>query len=451
MDLEKNRIALNRFGLGARPGEIEKITDPLKALMSQLELKPDIISEIEPSNIRFLRFEEFRKKKRELDLAKVKTSETTMSPQQKQEATRAEKQILGKAPYEILIDDLLKRTNIGLTTDNGFLERMVWYWSNTLTVSVSRGEVTELVVPYENEAIRPFILGRFANLLASTAQHPTMLLYLDQVSSIGPHSQEGLRGRRSNNENYAREVMELHTLGVNGGYSQKDVIELSYALTGLSLDRQKGSPVFRTTAHEPGDRAIMGRIFKGQDITLISEVFEYLAIHPQTAKHQCRRIAEYFLEKPSDGLIKTMVDKWIKTQGHLREVYRVLLSSPEAWGPSRKFKMPEQYVISSGRALGLNENSSGQILQQLRLLAQVPFSAKSPAGFSTSATEWLTPESIVERINTASRLVGLSTLEPSSVTSLVKLEDVTALEIRRAPSKAEALAIFLASAEFQRS
>jgi uncharacterized protein (DUF1800 family) len=284
--------------------------------------------------------------------------------------------------------------------ENPLLARMTEFWFNHFNVFIGKGPVRPYVGNYLLTAIRPHALGKFEDLLLATAQHPAMLLYLDQAQS----TQRGL------NENYARELMELHTLGVNGGYTQADVRSLARVLTGWSVDIASGQGfLFRPRAHEEGAKTILGRTFSesGQEQGIAA--IKFLSQHPATAQRISARLATFFVaDKPSKALTDKLANTFTRTGGDIAAVMRTLIESPDFWESSNTlFKTPMDYACSSLAAAGTvkDEAHRNQNLRQTNgFLAQAgqPLNGwQTPDGYKTDATTWLAPEALTRRADHA--------------------------------------------------
>jgi uncharacterized protein (DUF1800 family) len=366
---------------------------------------------------------------------------------------------------------------VAATTDAGFRERWALFWANHFTVSAQKVQVAGLVGPFENEAIRPHVFGRFADLLGAAETHPAMLLYLDQAQSVGPGSpaaQVLRRGRRGVgqeavgrprqpglNENLAREILELHTVGVDGGYAQVDVTEFARALTGLSVagarDRAEGV-VFRVQAHEPGPRTVMGVRYAAGGKEQAAAVLADLAAKPQTARFVCAKIARHFVaDDPPPSLVARLEKTWLATDGDLARLATALIDAPEAWAAQpAKLKTPYEFVVSSYRALGQAPQGLGPVLATLGGLGQRPFGAPSPKGWPDEAAPWAASDALVKRMQFAQGLgavAGPRVQDPRALADATlgaRLSPASATAIARAESRAEAVSLLLMTPEFQR-
>ena len=355
------------------------------------------------------------------------------------------------------IEEASARCLLATRTETPFRERLVRFWSNHLTVSVSRGEVRSVAGAYEREAIRPWVCGKFDEMLLSSARHPAMLLYLDNVRSIGPNSFVGDRRKKGLNENYARELLELHTLGVRGGYTQKDIEELAKILTGWGLERRDGVGggfQYESARHEPGDKRVLGRRYPDGEHAGRS-VIKDLANHDSTADHVATKLARHFIaDDPPPKAVARIAKAFRSSRGDLAKTAAALVDCPEAWQePLSKLKTPEDLVISTSRALGYNTDGD-PALQSVRYLGQTPFSAPSPQGWADVAEEWLGPEAVLTRVEWAETVGAESVAKVPD--PLAWGEDILgelSKSTRKAVAKAtgsDALALVLASPEFQR-
>ncbi|HHG90152.1 MAG TPA: DUF1800 domain-containing protein [Devosia sp.] len=358
------------------------------------------------------------------------------------------------------------RAYLGRATfsENGFRERLVAFWADHFTVSGREPSIMLAVGAYLDEAIRPAIAGKFADMLRAVVTHPAMLLYLDQNTSIGPGSPQGLNTGQGLNENLAREVLELHTLGVSGTYSQTDVRQLAELFTGLSID--ENGFVYNAHAAEPGSEQILGKTY-GSNNPVLSDIFAFLddlALNPQTASHIASKLAVHFIsENPPAELVAGMAETYQSSGGDLFEVYQTLLDHPASMKPpGAKAKWPTEYVVSSLRALDLGEellNASLDDLQGLHtsLLAmgQDLFRASGPDGLSEAAADWITPPTLAARIEWAGLLANEfgQDLDPRPLLDET-LGEVASPELRFAVAEAESrwegVALMLVSPEFNR-
>ena len=451
-------LALNRFGLGTRPGDASIVAvDALAWVLQVADGRgaapvPGVPSSAE----RMIHVENLNRERRQQNEADA-AARKLLAPGA----------VLPPPPPPVLRDtgllfgdDLRARLIQASTSPDPVRERLAGFWSNLMTVSAMRGEVAAVAVPYENEAIRPCLGGRFADMLKVAFRHPAMMLYLDAGQSVGPDSPVGRRNHKSYNENYAREVLELHTVGAESGYTQDDIIQLALALSGWTLDRAAGISVFRPDLHEPGERRILGCVLPDTGPAQAGVALETIAAHPAVSARLCRRLAAHFVsDVPPPALVASMNTAWRTSGGHLATVYRAMFTSPLAWAPKQsKFRDPYDFVVAAARALGTGrtDQSAAALLRHVRALGQPPFGAPSPQGYGDLEADWLSPDSIVQRINVAAAMA--SEADPDGEVALAMLAEIvdpapgshTRDAVMRAPSPAGAAALVLASPEFQR-
>jgi uncharacterized protein (DUF1800 family) len=375
--------------------------------------------------------------------------------------------------------DALARFQRAARAEVGFAERLVHFWSNHFCISAAKGPLVRVAAGcFEREAIRPHVLGRFSAMLQAVESHPAMLAYLDNALSFGPNSPAGRNRNRGLNENLAREILELHTLGVRSGYTQGDVTEFARALTGWSLAGQagagQGEPApaamamdgaqpggfqFRPALHEPGARSLLGRSYadagEGQGLAILHD----LAAAPATARHVATKLARHFVaDDPPPAVVDRLVAAFQRSGGDLPTVYRALVESPEAWtaGPG-KFKTPWDWTLSSLRALGRRELSANtQAAPLLNQLGQPVWRPGSPAGYDDVAASWAAPDALVRRVELAQRLAAQTgdSVDPRTLAPRLlpgdALRESTATAIARAESASTGLALLLVSPEFLR-
>lgn len=451
------RIAANRLGLGARAGELEKIArDPQGWLAGQL-----------------------RSDKHAAPASGLLTSSEYLAREQVFRAGRRQRRAKQKSG-EAMASERLKPPDAGIvqaeararladfaTTAQPFQARLIAFWSNHFAVSADKPAARGLAGSFEREAIRPNVLGRFEDLLLSVARHPAMLRYLDNVQSIGPDSPassaRSLKGKDGGlNENLAREILELHTLGVDGGYTQSDIVELAKGITGWSVGAGNGTKVqpgfmFRERTHQPGIRTVLGKRYAEHGVEQGAAILTDLARHPATARHIARKLARHFvMDEPPPALVERLTASFEKSGGALSTLYRSLIDAPETWSPgARKFKSPHDFMVSALRATGLGAAQRvGPYAKTLALLGQQPFTPGSPAGWADTAEDWITPDGLWKRLQVAELLAeDLPADAPAMETAVGALGDGLRSETRMAMGHAEspqqAIAIFLASPEFQ--
>ena len=366
------------------------------------------------------------------------------------------------------------RVNHALTTQNPFLERMVHFWANHFAVSAQKQTTLGFAGLMEMEAIRPHVTGSFGDMLQAVERHPAMLFYLDQAQSIGPNSQLGRRAaargnNRGLNENLAREILELHTLGVRTGYAQADVTEFARALTGWTVagiargpgarfaSGEPGDYAFVDVLHEPGARTILGKAFGEGGEAQGRAVLDMLSVHPATARHVATKLARHFAaDAPPPAMVARIELAFLKSGGDLPTVYRALIDSPEAWdAASVKFRSPWDWTVASLRALGTREVPPLIAVSVMKELGQPVWMPPSPSGWDDNAASWAGPDALFRRVEAAQRMatragdaVDARALAPRVLGG--KLSEATKNAIARSESPTTGLALFLASPEMLR-
>lgn len=342
-------------------------------------------------------------------------------------------------------------------TSTPVVERWVAFWSNHFSVSASKAAVAGLVLPYEREAIRPHCRGRFVDLLRAATTHPAMLLYLDNAQSIGPRSRAGSRRERGLNENLGRELLELHTLGVNGGYSQSDVTETARLLTGWTVRLQDGQGSgFVAAMHEPGDKRILGRRYH-EGAEALELLLHDLARHPSTATLVATKLARHFVsDEPPPALVDHLSRTFRDSDGDLRQLARALFSHALSWSAQQaKFKRPEDWIISAHRVLQQPVERAERWWQAAGNMGQLMLRAPSPQGWPDRDEDWLSPDALWKRAEFAA-LMGqqwgnrVDARAAAARAHAGAFGEASRLAIERAESPAQALALWLASPEFLR-
>lgn len=395
---------------------------------------------------------------------------------------RSGEQQFGEHFRTLVQADLRARLNTQALTTRPFAERLALFWANHFTVSMAKASARGLVGAFEREAIRPHIAGRFHTMLAAAVKHPGMLRYLDNDQSAGPGSRlvqrlarqprpEGAPGPRLTglNENLAREILELHTLGVADGpaYTQADVTAFARVLTGwrvplrdFTADAPATAPavtVFDAAWHQPGPKLVLGHRY-AEGPQALDDLLQHLARHPSTARFLATKLARHFVaDRPPPSLVDRLAQAYLRSEGDLPAVYAELLQAPEAWAPQpAKLKTPEEFVVSTARLLGLGTAAfARQPDGGIGVLGQRVQAAPSPAGWPDQAEEWLGPDAVWKRVEWATRVaervgrqVDARALAESSLGPL--LSDNTRRQVERAADGPQALALLLMSPEFQR-
>jgi uncharacterized protein (DUF1800 family) len=358
MSLSKPTMSAIRFGYGIRPGE-----DPPNG--------PDaLLAQLEKANSAKLRFiaEGIDSRHETISDFSDRVRDARRSAQKDKAKLRENLRPIRRDIFQLYGTDQHLRIAQAAFSPYGFHERLAMFWQDHFSVSGKKQLMMHLYVPlYEAEAIRPYMSGPFSTLLSKAILHPAMLSYLDQVKSIGPNSRRATNSRRGKNpnkglnENLGRELLELHTLGVDGGYSQEDVHDAALVLTGLTLERDSRETGFKPQLAEPGPLTFMGKSYGGRRRSIgdVEQMLADLAAMPQTGKHICRKLAVHFVsDTPPDALVEAMHGAWMSSQGNLTEVYAAMLKHPAAWdNPGEKARQPFDYVVAGLRALDVPEKA----------------------------------------------------------------------------------------------
>lgn len=478
-------IALNRFGLGARRGDNLRLGDPhgwLSDQLSRYDPAPAALEGLATRAELVTMFREYREEVVRLrDRRQTKSAAMEGSADPQASEARPEDGRMINPLRDAYIKAANARLTSALQTDTPFAERLVHFWSNHFAVSADKQPVVPLAGNYEFEAIRPHIMGSFADLLESAVLHPAMLLYLDQAQSMGPNStlaeraaarrRRGQEGRPVGlNENLAREILELHTLGVRSGYSQADVTELARALTGWTfaglrrgrlarmMDGAAGETNFVAAIHEPGARSILGKRYADGGADQALAVLRDLAHSPATARHVATKLARHFAaDDPPEPMVARLERAFLESGGDLPTVYSALIASPEAWdGPHTKFRNPWDWSVASLRAAGVQRlpgrRGAAAVFQQL---GQPVWRPGNPAGWGDTTQDWAGPGALMTRVEVAQQIANRmgNAIDPRDLAEEVMpgaLGDETKRAIARAEKPSTGFAVLLASPEFLR-
>jgi uncharacterized protein (DUF1800 family) len=470
-------LALHRFGFGPRAGSIAAIaSDPRGALLAELDRPgagrigdPDLLTSGEAARAAF-NFRQERKAQRLAERAQREAAKNVPAPTAPaQEPAMAAKPVapdkpaaLPGFPQQVYLEEAKARIDAALGADLGFVERLVWFWSNHFCVSADKGPVRAVCGAYEREAIRAHVLGRFADMLQAVESHPAMLFYLDNARSIGPESIAGRNQHKGLNENLAREILELHTLGVRTGYTQTDVTNFAKVITGWSIvpprqDPERGGEfTFNPRMHEPGAQTVIGRTYPEGGVEQGRAVLADLARHPATARHIAAKLARAFVaDAPPPTLVDRLAKRFLDSEGNLKELARTLASAPEAWAaPRTKLKPPGTWFLAALRAIGITPPDIRPVVQAQNMLGEPLWRPPAPKGFSDDSSAWM--DGISERVDVANQLAGrvAALVDPEAAidTALGPLASVeTRRTIARAASRPQAIALLLMAPEFQRS
>ncbi|MDB5519900.1 MAG: hypothetical protein JWQ17_6658 [Tardiphaga sp.] len=469
-------LALHRFGMGPRPGSMAAIeTDPRGALIAELE-RPSaglLAASALPSSAKAYRTVADANAKRQARaiVAKraqeAKRQQVAEAPAMMEAKGQDDGEMVANAAAEavpdpgrqIYLDEARLRIEAALGAEIGFVERLVWFWSNHFCISADK--IRSMSGAFEREAIRPHVLGRFADLLLAVEGHPAMLFYLDNLPSMGANSIAGINRTRGLNENLAREILELHTLGVRSGYTQDDVISFANVLTGWTLVPPGDNPehggefIFNPRLHEPGAQKVLAKTYEDETVEQGRAVLRDLAIHPATATHVATKLARTFIaDAPPPVLVERMAKVFLDTEGDLKEIAKAMVSSDESWAlPPTKLKRPSEWVTCMVRATGLLQADPARFTDGQGLLGEPLWRPSSPKGFPDDEASWI--DGMGRRLdvanNFAERLSGR--IDPQEVIETVLGSSVSP-EVKhavgRAESRQQALVLLFMSAELQR-
>ncbi|MDG6099891.1 DUF1800 domain-containing protein [Alteromonas sp. ZYF713] len=430
----KNAIATNRFGLGAHPNEIEQASrDPVAYVVAQLV--PLSFHKVDSAHSIALTLQRFR----DNDTEELKDEERKYR----------------QSMYRRLSIGTL---NNAIASKQPFMWRMLDFFSNHFSVTAQGPYLTAVSPTLELEAIAPNLLGKFSDMLLAVTRHPAMLLYLNNEKSFGRNSRLGKKGKGLN-ENLAREILELHTLGVKGGYTQSDVIALANGISGWGIQAPEktkaGLFFFRKAGHEPGSQSLLGRLFTQENEEQGEAMLRYIAARPATAKHISEKLVKHVVsDTPSPALLKHVEQTWLDTEGDLKSVYHALVTHPHAWFDTlEKFKTPREFLISTCRGIGLSSLKEGFAIRSLTEMGQGPFKAGSPAGYEDSEDFWNSGYGLMARADWLSSLRINRQFEiPELASKLLgsTLSEHTRKLVSRAESRDRAFALLFLSPEFMR-
>jgi uncharacterized protein (DUF1800 family) len=456
-------IAAHRFGLGARPGEIDTASTAPKAwLLKQLDSPPEQPVPIDggdpfkSSGDLVADLLEYRKG---VQASKMQATADKPAPDPVKE--------FFKTRVTQYTREMAGRFAVGFTTQKPFAERLVWFWSNHFVVSALNPAAITFVGAFEREAIRPNIAGKFEDMLLASTRHPAMQLYLDNAQSIGPDSIAGRIVGKGLNENLGRELMELHTLGVDGGYTQADVIALAKILTGWSIDRQGGEGNgfrYYPARHEPGDIVLRGKTYNGGEDAGV-QALKDLAHDPATARHIAKKFAVAFIaDNPPQASVDRLAKNFTQTNGDLRALAETAVYDPVAWKPgSGKMRSPVEYTTAAMRLVGwphgndkADQNKQVQgVMAATRMMGEFPLAAPSPKGWPDESDAWDGADALLNRIQWAKELgnripASVDTMSIAEMGMGALLQTDTRAAIKSTANAGEAMALLISSPEFQR-
>jgi len=458
-------IAANRFGLGARPGDLDLVgRDPRSWLRAQLRGAPPTLDDPRLRGSAEILREALalRRTRREQRAAAAGRPE---APTQGADALK-----FGQLNRALYVSEATARLRAAVVSERPFVERLTHFWTNHFAVSIDKAVVLGLAGSFEREAIRPHVLGNFTDMLLAVERHPAMLLYLDNHLSVGPNSALGVRVARRRpdsplgiNENLAREIMELHTLGVNGGYTQADVTSFAKVLTGWSIGGaggrlaggEPGRFTFRPELHEPGVQRVLGKRYPQEGFAQGEAVLRDFALHRATAHHVAEKLARHFIaDEPAPRSIEQLAHTFLATRGDLPALYGALLELPEPWARAlTKYKTPSDYVISTFRGLQLPVLEGRGALVGFEVMGQRTYAPGSPAGWPDRRSDWDGESALLRRVEWADELgqrfgarADAQALAPQLLGATFGA--ATRAALAHASSPAQALTLLLAAPEF---
>ncbi|HVV42127.1 MAG TPA: DUF1800 family protein [Nitrobacter sp.] len=489
-------VALNRFGFGARGGAAgdfaNAASDPrgfVKAELAQpnaalLEV-PGLLPTPALADAMFkyqLEVRQAREAAKAAEAAKSETQPVSQNPGPRGPSTTPKTASASGAMAAVQPDaakpaampvnvvqrtyraEALARIQRATIADCGVVERLVAFWSNHFCISANKGQPARMWAgAFEREAIRPHVFGHFAEMLLAVEQHPAMLFFLDNQQSIGPDSRAGKNRKRGLNENLAREIMELHTLGVGSGYTQSDVTSFARMITGWTYAGragrlgEPGAFIFNANAHEPGPQRLLGKVYDDTGLGQGEAALTDIAHHPATAKFIATKFARHFVaDDPPPALVAKLQGVFTRTDGDLKAMTLALVESDEAWrAPLTKIRQPYDYLIASGRLLARIPEDPGLYLGGLNMLGQPLWTPPGPNGFPDVNAAWGAPEGMKLRLDIAARISSriAPSIDPRELLEVAMGEaasDETRQTVARAESREQALALLLMSPEFQR-
>jgi uncharacterized protein (DUF1800 family) len=492
---------LNRIGFGPAPGDIARVRQlGLEAYIEQ-QLQPGRIADPDMAP-RLARLQTVTKSTRELAEAYFVPALIARRQQQQlagqdpamtapagqnRAVMEAPEQSPIRAQRQVLVELSEQKIMRAAYSERQLEEVMVDFWFNHFNVFAGKGQTRVYLTEYERDAIRPHVLGRFRDLLEATAKSPAMLFYLDNWQSAAPAG-TGMAPRnrqprrlpttsptrsRGLNENYARELMELHTLGVDGGYSQKDVQEVARAFTGWTIANPRlGGPfTFVPRMHDTGTKTVLRHSIKAGGGQKDGErVLDILAGHPSTARHIATKLVRRFIaDEPPAGLVDRAATRFLETGGDIRDVLRTILKSPEFFAPSSyraKIKSPFEFVVSAVRATRSETANATALVQSLRDLGMPLYGCQPPTGYGDTAQDWVNTGALLNRMNFAlalasGRMRGIRLPESSAATpsgaAVISAEilagdvsESTSATVAKGNNPAQAIALILGSPDFQK-
>jgi uncharacterized protein (DUF1800 family) len=430
--------ALNRLGFGPRPGQVEQIEKTGLENWLQSQLHPENIAD-PVVDARLAQFPALRLSAAALldqyppqDIAAKRLGMKVDEYQKHLQELAKQPGGAGSLPFkdqnEIVNEVMEAKIVRAVYTERQLAEQLSDFWFNHFNIFVYKDLDRWYLIPYERDAIRPHVLGKFRDLLEATAKSPAMLFYLDNSSSADPHAFDRLKlhpvharpgeklppigGKRGLNENYGRELMELHTLGVDGGYKQQDVIEVARAFTGWTIESPRENPAFYfdDRIHDPDPKRVLGKKIKAGGIKDAEQVLDLLVKDKHTAHHIALELAEHFVsDDPPPALVEHMAKTFEKSKGDIRAVMTTMIYSPEFWSRAAfraKVKTPFELVASTARAMGADVDQPMPLAQWVSRIGEPLYQCLTPNGYSDKAATWVSTGALLNRMNFAVALTS---------------------------------------------
>jgi uncharacterized protein (DUF1800 family) len=451
---------LSRTSFGVTPDEVQRV--------NRLGIRAHLDEQLEPEKISDNTAEEKVAALKTMRLSSRELFELYPPPKVAQERGMMPSEM--NTPRFVILELQQARLLRAVYSQRQLYELMVDFWTNHFNIFAAKGADRWLTTAYERDTIRPRALGRFRDLLLATAQSPAMLFYLDNWLSVSPDGRMPANARRRGlNENYAREIMELHTLGVDGGYSQQDVREVARCFTGWTLVRPRGDPEFRfePRLHDQGAKTVLGtRIAAGGGIEDGMKVIDLLARHPSTARFIATKLSRRFVaDDPPSSLVNRVAESFRRSDGDIRTMIRTIAESPEFYSPEAyraKVKKPLEYVASALRVTNAETQVTHQLLRYLGRMGEPLFLAQPPTGYPDVGASWISPDMLLTRMNFAADLVANridgARVQSTALRDIQQFVRVIAPDSLSSGTRAalaeteglETLALLLAAPEFQR-
>ena len=465
---------LSRIGFGARPGDVEKVRAVGLARYIDQQLHPERVPD-EAMAARLASFPSLKMSSREiaetyerpqLEARRAKKNDAKATPPAQADAgPQQPPDPMQQRANSVVLELSEQKVLRAVYSERQLQEVLTDFWFNHFNVDARKGHDRFLLTEYEREAIRPHVLGKFRDLLEATAKSPAMLFYLDNWMSADPNGPHlGKNAPKGLNENYGRELMELHTLGVDGGYTQKDVTEVARAFTGWTIEnpRQGGSFRFEPRIHDPGQKVVLGHVIKaGGGESDGEQVLDILATHPSTARFIATKLVRRFVgDTPPPALVERAAARFRETGGDLREVMRTILTSPEFLSPDAyraKVKTPFEFVVSALRATGADVQDARPLVRELQQLGMPLYMCQPPTGYKDTADAWVNTGALVNRMNFSLALasnklrgVFVSNLPEADRILDGDMSETTRATIAKATTAPQIAALTLGAPEFQR-